>query len=390
MNTEYIKNILVDQKNTLEEKIRRGKIIEREALKDVEKYLKYPKALIITGVRRCGKTMLSCQLLKDKFTYVNFDDERLSSIKSEDLNDILKAFYELYGDFDVIVLDEIQNIDKWELFVSRLQESKTIIVTGSNANLLGRELATHLTGRHIDYELYPFSFKEFLKYNDFTPDMYLTKDIAKTKNYLQEYIEKGGFPDVYKFGEDVLIDLYKDIITKDVILRYKIRYVNTFKELAKYLISNYASEITYNKLKNIQNIKSVHTIKNYIDYLENTYIILKLERFSYKLKEQTRAPKKIYCIDTGIVNAISFSASRDTGKLMENLVAIELSRKGKEIYYWKDHSQMEVDFVIKAGKRIEELIQVTFASGKDEIKEQEIKGLVKGSSELNCNNLLIY
>ena len=389
MNIEHIKNIIVDQKNTIEEKIRKGKIIERETLKDVEKYVEYPKALVITGVRRCGKTILSCQLLKDKFTYINFDDERLSGIKSEDLNNILKAFYELYGDFDMVVLDEIQNIDKWELFVSRLQESKTVIVTGSNANLLSRELATHLTGRHIDCELFPFSFKEFLKYNNFYPDTYLTKDIAKTKNYLREYIEIGGFPDVYKFGKDVLIDLYNDIITKDILLRYNIKYAKTFKELAGYLISNYASEITYNKLKNILDIKSVHTIKNYVDYLENTYLIVKLERFSYKLKEQVRAPKKIYCIDTGLVNAIGFRTSPDTGKLMENLVAVELLRRGKEIYYWKDHYQREVDFVIKEGDKIKELIQVTYASGKNEIKEREIKGLIKGSSELNCNDLVM-
>jgi predicted AAA+ superfamily ATPase len=330
--------------------------------------------------------------------YINFDDERLFDFTSKDFDLLIQAFYELYGDFDYVVLDEPHNIQGWELFVSRLRRTKKVIITGSNSKLLSGELATHLTGRYIDFTLFPFSFREFLRFYDFSlspEDVYSTKKEAQVKKFLDDYLSAGGFPERLIFGREILVRIYSDIIEKDILTRYKIKKKKTFKELTRYLISNFSSEISLNKLKNIFGIKDVHTLKNWISFLENAYLIFILERFSFKLKEQFIAPKKVYCIDTGLVGVIGYKLMEDKGKLMENLVAVELLRRKSywynswEIYYWKDHQQNEVDFVIKEGKDVVQLIQVCYDVEMHKAKEREIKSLLKASKDLRCNNLTI-
>ncbi|MDT7907472.1 MAG: ATP-binding protein [Candidatus Calescibacterium sp.] len=330
--------------------------------------------------------------------YINFDDERLFDFTSKDFDLLLQAFYELYGDFDYVVLDEPHNIQGWELFVNRLRRTKKVIITGSNSNLLSGELATHLTGRYIDFTLFPFSFREFLKFYDFSlspEDAYSTKKEAQVKKFLDDYLSAGGFPERLIFGREILVRIYSDIIEKDILTRYKIKKKKTFKELTRYLISNFSSEISFNKLKNIFGIKDVHTLKNWISFLESAYLIFILERFSFKLKEQFIAPKKVYCIDTGLAGVIGYKLMEDKGKLMENLVAVELLRRKSywnnswEIYYWKDHQQNEVDFVIKEGKDVVQLIQVCYDIEMYKTKEREIKSLLKASKELRCDNLTI-
>lgn len=391
MEVEQIKRIVKDQEEEIKDTFKKERIIEREIGKI--NFLK-SNILVIIGVRRSGKSTLAHLLLKGKkYAYINFDDERLFGIKTDELNKVLEAFYQLYGETKYIILDEPQNVEGWELFVNRVQRRKRLIVTGSNAKLLSKELATHLTGRYIDLPLYPFSFKEFLNYKKFIPDIYLTESIAKTRNYLKRYIDNGGLPESFKIGKRYILRLYEDIISKDIISRYKIKYIKDMKELSKFLVSNIASEMTYNKLKNMLNIKSVHTIKNYVDYLEASYLIFKLERFSFKLKKQILAPKKIYTIDTGIAN-IGFKFSKEYGKLMENTVAIELMREKSldpliEIYYWKDHRQREVDFIVKKGTRIKKLIQVCYDIQKYGTKKREVDALTIASQELRCNNLLV-
>jgi predicted AAA+ superfamily ATPase len=326
--------------------------------------------------------------------YVNFEDERLQ-VEAKDLNLILEAIASLKGEVEFIVFDEIQYINGWERFVSRLLPTRKIIITGSNARLLSKEFATFLSGRHIDYELFPFSFREYLNFNNFTPNVYLTRDISKTRELLKEYIKTGGFPLTFKLGRNFLVENYKDIVERDVIQRYKVKYEKVLKELAKYYISTVAREISFNKLKNILNVKSVQTIKNYSEFLSNSYLIFFLEKYSPKLKLQMISPKKVYCIDNGFVEAMSFKASEDFGRLMENLVAVELMRRkrywfrNQEIYYWKDYQQNEVDFIVKEGEKIKQLIQVTYASNKNEIETREIKGLLKASELLNCKNLVV-
>ena len=340
--------------------------------------------------------MLAHQILKDKnYGYINFDDERLAGVKANDLNDFLEVFLLLNEKVEYLLFDEIQNVEGWELFVNRLKrQGYNIVVTGSNSKLLSKEMATHLTGRHIAIELFPFSFQEFLIYKNFkysANDFYLTRKRASIKKLLAEYLKQGGFPELFnvEFKEQYLRDLYGRIASQDIAARHHIKYVNTLKEITLYAMSNFGSRITYHKFKNIFEIKSVHTIKNYLEYLEEAYLIFLISPFSYKLKSRLRGPKKIYAIDTGMINAIAPRNSPDTGKILENLVFLELKRREKEIYFFNDYANNEVDFAIKEGVKIKQLIQVCKTLENYDTKKREIKSLIKAGKELKCNNLFI-
>jgi hypothetical protein len=396
MRVEDIKRSIVDQEEEIKEKFKNERIVQRDA--DIKKYLKYPNVLAILGVRRCGKSffsILTSKQLKSNYGYVNFDDPILGEIKANELRMILEALYQIKGDnIDTIILDEIHNIKNWELFVTRLRETKKVIITGSNSEMLSGELATRLTGRHIDFILFPFSFTEYLKYKEFNPNIYRTKDIAKTKLLLKSYLLEGGFPEVQRFGLRIVKQIYNDIIHKDIIRRYKIKFISTFREMMMLIISNFSKEISYNKIKNILKIKSVHTVKNYIDYAEKAFLLFKIEKYSPKLKEQIIAPKKIYLVDHGIAS-LAFKLSENVGRLYENIVAVELRRrksygeKDFEIFYWKNHQGYEVDFVIKNKSNIESLIQVCYDTADLNTLEREVRSLIKASKELRCRNLLV-
>lgn len=400
MNVEDIKRVIISQREETAEIFKRERIIDRDVpIEDIKRFLTHPNILAILGVRRCGKSLFSWLLLRNEvYGYINFFDERLAGFGAGEFEKVLQAFYELYGGIEYIVFDEIQNVPGWERFVSRLRTSKRIVITGSNSQLLSGELATFLTGRHVDFELFPFNFREYLTMNDVKLEkewMYSTRKIAEVKRQLERYLLWGGFPEAHKFGKKILQNIYSDIIENDVLRRYGVRNTQALRDLAKYLVSNFSNEITYNKLKNIARLKDVHTVSRYANYLCNTYLLFIVERFSFKLKEQFLAPKKVYCIDPGLINMLSFRTSENKGRLMENLTLIELLRRksyevnGWEIYYWKDHQQAEVDFVIKEGPRVRQLIQVTDVSGIDEIDKREIKSLLKASELLNCKNLMI-
>ena len=389
-----IKSIIKEQREELERIESTENIIPREGLEEAKKALGYPNFLAVLGIRRCGKSIFSYLLAKNSRTgYINFDDERLVELKSKDLDRILSAFYELYGDVDYIILDEIQNIKNWELFANRLRRTKRVILTGSNSKLLSGELATHLTGRYIGIKLFPFSFREFLEKKSFRKaEAYTAKEKAEIMNYLREYLQMGGFPEAYKFGRAMITRIYEDILTKDILLKYQITKKEELKQLVNYLLTNFSQEATYSKLARILGIKHVSTISNWIGYIENSFLIFRIERFDFKLKQQAIAPKKFYCIDPGIINSISFQFSENIGRLIENEVAIELQRRiapGSKIYYWKDYQQHEVDFAVKTEKKITELIQVTYASNKNDIKERELISLTKASHKLKCQKLTV-
>ncbi len=390
------KSIIKEQREELERIEQDEKIIERESLEQAHRFLQHPNVLAILGIRRCGKSIFSYLAAKDgKMGYINFDDERLAGLTSEDLNRILEAFYELYKDVDYVILDEIQNVDGWELFVNRLRRTKKVILTGSNSKLLSGELATHLTGRHIDINLFPFSFKEFLRFKQFKENKaYTTKEKAEIISLLDEYLKIGGFPEAYKFGKAIISKVYDDIITKDILLRHKIHKTEDIKKLARYLITNSSEEFTYSKLRKILNVKHVSTISHWVSCLENSFLVFRLERFDFKLKQQFIAPKKIYCIDPGLIHAVGFRFSENIGKIIESTVALQLKRRKSlddslEIYYWKDHQQREVDFVLKKGEKISQLIQTSYMTSREELKEREINALLKASDDLRCNNLSV-
>ncbi len=388
-----IVNILVRQKSELEEKYKQ-KLIERENVEKMTKNLENDIVKVITGIRRSGKSTLTLLLLKNRsFGYVNFDEREL--IKTN-LDNLLSAIKEVYGDVKILFLDEIQNVEGWELWVNSLQrKGYNLIITGSNAKLLSKELATHLTGRYLEFEVFPFSFREFLKAENFEfKDLYDKEKEGKIKNLLKKYLEVGGFPEyiLKNLEKDYLDTLFRAILYIDVVKRWNIKYSTKLEDLARYLISIYSREYSATKIKNILNFRSVLTVEKYIKFLEEAYLIFSLERFSFKPKEFFKAPKKIYCIDLGLINVISRRLFEERGQLMENLIFLELRRKGlkenREIFYLKINDK-EVDFLIKENLEIKQLIQATYANSKDEIERREIKSLIKASELLKCKDLLI-
>lgn len=398
INVDNIKRIILEQKEEIGEVFENEKIIGRElAGESLSVYFQKPNIIAILGARRCGKTLLSILLFKGKkYGYVNFDDERLAGIEKSNLNKILEALYSLEGKgLEYIILDEIQNVSGWELFVNRLRRTKKVIITGSNAKFLSGELATHLTGRYIDVELFPFSFREVLVFKDRElKGEYTTKEIAGIKNELEEYIKIGGFPEVYKIGRRMIQNIFDDVISRDIFMRYEIKYKKDFRNMAKYLLSNFGCEMTFSKLKGVFSIKDVHTIRDYVRYLEESYLIFILEKFSYKLKKQMLAPKKVYSIDTGIINSVAFQATENKGRLYENIIMIELLRRASynesfETYYWRDERHHEVDFVIKKGSKVTQLIQACYDLSNEKTREREIRNLIDASKKLKCKNLLI-
>ncbi|EQD79092.1 ATPase, partial [mine drainage metagenome] len=254
--------------------------------------------LAILGVRRSGKSVLTWLMLKDKkFGYVDFFDERLTTLRSDELAKIIQAFFELYSNVDYFVFDEIQRVQGWERFVSRLRTSKRIVITGSNSGLLRGNLSTFITGRHSDIVLFPFSFREFLKTNGIELDQnwdYSDDKKAMVKRFLNEFIIKGGFPEAQKFGTGILQGIYRDIVENDIIQQHKIRNREAIRNLSLYLASNICKEISFEKLTGFLGIKNGHTVAKYIGYLEEAYMFFLLQRFSFKLKEQFIAPKKVY------------------------------------------------------------------------------------------------
>ena len=375
------------------EKLSRN-LVERELTTKIEKYLGKNLIKVISGVRRSGKSTLALLSLKNKnFGYVNFDEEELTEVK---LDHLLSGIKEIYGNVSFLLLDEIQNVKKWELWANSLQRrGYNLIITGSNANLLSKELATHLTGRYIEFKNFPFSFREYLKWKNFNLSEinYLKEKQGELKRILREYISKGGFPEyiVEELEREYLKTLFDAIIYADVVKRWNVRYVAKLEELGRYLISIFGREYTATKLKNLLGFRSTFTVQNYIKYLEEAFLTFSLERFSFKVKEFLKTPKKIYCVDTGLINTISTRVTEDMGRFMENLVATELKRKGlkenKDLFYLNTE-RYEVDFVIKEGIKITQLIQVTYASSRDEIEKREIKALVKAGEELKCKDLL--
>jgi len=375
------------------------KYIIREKIPYVEKFLNENIIKVITGPRRAGKSVFCMLLLKDKeFAYLNFDDENLVKIKNYD--ELIKVLYEVYPNAKYFFFDEIQNLDKWELFINKLHRRNfNLIITGSNAKLLETEISSILTGRYVSINVFPFSFREFLKAKNFELDnkeISLPEVKGKILNFLSEYIATGGFPEVVVKNLDTktyLETLFDAILLKDVVKRHKVRFVPQIYDLAIYLLSNFSSEFSFTKIRNILGFNSTNTVEKYIKYLEESYLLFILNRFSFKLKEQIKTPKKVYVSDNGFILSKSFQFSNNTGKLIENIVFCELLRRNYkpniDIFYYKTKNGKEVDFVLKQATKINKLIQVCYNISDTNTKEREIKSLLTASEELNCANLEI-
>lgn len=383
MSDKYkIKEVLLDQRGDIPgilEKCRVERLIEPElrgALGDT-------LIKVISGVRRCGKSVLAHRVLKNlPYGYINFDDERLADITAVDLNLILEVILELQPDLKYILLDEIQNIDKWELFVARLQRGGyKVIITGSNAHLLSRDLSTHLTGRHKVFEIYPFSFLEYLRSRgmDYARDkVSSTRSRAEISAAFSDYFSEGGFPELPGIVDkkSYLHDLYDKILTQDIALRHGVRHIKTLKDIALFTANNYASRLSYQNIKDAYSLGSIHTVKNYLAYMQEAYLFFAVEAFSHKARERVRLPRKMYGIDTALLRSISVSGQKNEGRLLENLVYLELLRRKKQVLYYSDpQRKYEVDFVCRQNAGPVELIQVCLDTNMAEVKERELRGL---------------
>lgn len=352
--------------------------IPREKLKEID--LSLPFAIVISGIRRCGKSTLMRQVMKkmkEKY-YFDFEDNRVVDFEISDFQKLDEIFEEEYGKSEFYFFDEIQNVEKWELFVrSKLDKKKHFLITGSNSSLLSKELGTRLTGRHITYELFPFSFKEFLEF---------TENEESVESFGQ-YFQRGGFPEYLKYRKkEILHELFKDIIVRDIAARHGIRNIKTIKEIALYLFTNIGKEFTYNNLKKTFSLGSTNTAISFVSHLEDSYLIFTIPKFDYSLKKQQVNAKKVYAIDTGLCSANSLSFSYDKGRKFENLVFVGLRRKYKEIFYFKENK--ECDFLVKEKGKITGAYQACYELNDDN-KKREIEGLIEALEKFKLNEGLI-
>ena len=395
MDKSLLKEIILEQRDFID---RTEQGIEREALLNLKKYFKLPHTLVVAGIRRVGKSTLLVQLMrsfyKDTSYYFNFEDERLLNFEPNDFNSLYELMVELFGEKKVFFFDEIQNVKGWENFVRRMQDRKfKFFITGSNASLLSRELGTKLTGRYLSQKLYPFSFKEFLSFKNYKfqqNNLYKTVERGKLKKFFNVYLKEGGMPEYLQYqNKEVLKNVYEDILYRDIAVRYDIKETKSLRELALYFLTNLGGLFSYNKLKKNLSLGSVNTVKSYTEHLENSFLIFTINLFSYSLKQQAVAPKKAYYLDNGLANAVSFRFSRDKGKFLENLVFVELKRRDEDIYYYKTKNNLEVDFLLKKGRKVKQLIQVSQNLKEAKTKEREVKGLTTALKELKLKQGLI-
>ena len=392
-------NILSDQREELTNRHWKN-IVTREEEKEIN--LNSPLAQVVIGVRRSGKSTLCSKVMLESglpFGYINFDDDRLGKLTVDAFDTLLRALYQLNGDFNHLLLDEVQNIEGWELFVNRmLRQGMHMLITGSNANLLSGELATHLTGRYHQIELMTFSFQEYCSCKDVNTSSYTTKAIALRDKALNDYLFAGGFPELLLLSEaeqgDYVRSLVRTIVEKDIAKRYKLRYAQTLMDVANQVLDEFSQEHSFATVQKKHNLKSPNTAKKYLQYLQNAYLVLALPRFSLKSSER-RSVHKYYAIDPAMIAKRDDALMTESlGLRLENMVAVELKRRAaidEQIYYFRKVREYEVDFVRVKGTHVQELIQVTydFTQPRTKLYNREIGNLVKASNVLHCDNLTL-
>jgi predicted AAA+ superfamily ATPase len=391
MNKQILKEVILDQRQLGST----AHVVPREIFADLIRLRNSKQALILSGIRRCGKSVLLWLFRKDakeRDYYINFDDDRLVNFTVEDFQVLYELFVEMYGPQNTFYFDEIQNIEHWERFVRRLHEQgKKIFITGSNATMLSVELGTHLTGRNIEINLYPYSFKEYLSFKaktDIKVGSLNTVEKGVLKSLFNQFLEEGGLPEYINSRlPEYLHNLYQNILYRDIIVRHKIKNHKALKELVYYLASNIAKECSFNSLKKILGLSSATTVSDYCGYLEDSFLCFFINRFDYSLKKQIQNPKKVYFIDQALAVAVGFRFSDDIGRLLENIVFLELKRRGHSIYYHQ--GKKECDFILKEGTKITQAIQVCVALDDTKTYEREIAGLMDALLEYQLNSGVI-
>lgn len=380
ISSQLLKNIIADQQ---EDETIPPDYHHRTSEKKLDALVKSKEITVITGIRRCGKSVLLNRIrvkAKECDYYFNFEDDRLATFTSADFQTLYEVFLELFGEQKTFYFDEIQNIPGWEMFVRRLYKGgNKIIITGSNATLFSEELGSKLTGRYMSLSIYPFSFYEYVWHKE--PDLLdrkvlSTKQSGKLKKLFNEYYKFGGIPEYVKNHQtDYLHSLYESIIFRDIVGRYNLSGAITLKKMVFFLSSNCGKETTYSSLRKLLGLGSSTTVSDYCGYLENSYLCFFLNRYSLSVKAQLISPKKVYFIDHAFAKTLGFYFSEDYGRVMENITFIELKRRNKVIYYHQENK--ECDFIIQEGRKVVEAIQVCQTLSDSTTKQREIEGLME-------------
>jgi predicted AAA+ superfamily ATPase len=379
------RDIALSQKSDWEDRLRR-KYIERTSVASPN--LASGIIQVVMGPRRAGKSTFAEHLLANDGGYVNFDDERLSGV--EDLDALLAAVDDVYRKPQRLLLDEIQNVPRWELWVNRLQRGgRQLVITGSNANLLGRELATHLTGRHHAIYLPPFSFSEVLALR------FAEATSAEKASQLERYLSEGGYPEplLLDIGRtEYMRDLVRSTLLKDIVRRYNVRSPGGIEDVAHYYFSNAAKEFSYRTVAAVARVKSSVTAEKYTRFLCESFLLFSVPRFSFKARERATINKKAYVVDPALAACLGLRPGNDTGRLAENVVAAHLWQRqfaGEiEFGFWKNEAHEEVDFVVRDRGKISMLIQVCWRMDSPATRSREYRALVKAGRELCCENLI--
>ena len=396
MKLADIEKVLLEQQDELE--ALEGEVLIHRPEEDLIN-LKSKLAQVVIGVRRSGKSTLCFNALKKAgvhYAYANFDDERLADLKTGDLDNVLQTLYKIYGKFDYLFLDEIQNIDGWPLFVNRLLRQKIhILITGSNAKLLSSELASHLTGRHHKIELFPFSFKDWCTINELDYTRLTTKNRGLLSKAYDEYFRQGGFPELVSGEEnpkEYISTLIDNIISQDIQKRYKIRNMDALKRLTHHILNETPAFIVKATLQDIIGIKSERTLGNYLLYLNQTYLVSTSNKYSSKSRERTRSEKS-YAIDVAFMDKRENAFSGENlGWRLETIVYLELLRRKagteNDIYYFQSRNA-EADFVVCDGNKTLAVYQVSYDISNEKTRKREIRGCIAGAKATRCDNLFL-
>lgn len=367
---------------------------QRHTKYDADELLQNPLIKLITGPRRVGKSVFALLMLQGKnFAYLNFDDNQLLEKWDEDL--AMSALDDVYPDYDFMLLDEIQNLPDWDLWVSKLyRRGKNLIITGSNAKMLSSEMASVLTGRYLQIEMLPFSLEETMSWKNISPEK--EEQAAQAIVLADDYMRNGGYPETIparSITKSYLSTLFDSILLKDVAQRHKVRNTTDLYNLATYLLSNFCNPISANELAGELGLSSVATTKKFCDYLNEPYLFFYLPRFNNKLKLMNKVPKKVYVVDNGFVQSTAFNLSENLGRLLENQVFVELLRRGyipgQTLFYYRTRNDKEIDFVTRKGAKVEQLIQVCYDMTSEKTRKRELDALTEAAEELHCDNLLV-
>lgn len=389
-------NTIIQNQRKERDELLAGHYLMRKSNTDVKTLFDNPMIKLITGPRRVGKSTYALLMLQGKsFAYLNFDDNLLLSAWDEEL--VMRTLDEVYPNYEFLLLDEVQNLKDWDVWVSKLyRRGKNLVITGSNAKMLSGEMATVLTGRYLQVEMLPFSLTETIEWKGANINSISNAKQAEAVAIADDYLRNGGYPetiDMRSITRNYLSTLFDSIIWKDVAKRHNIRNITDLNNIALYLLSSFCNPLSANDIAKELSMTSVTTTRKFMDYLHEPYLFYYLPRFNNKLKLMKKAASKVYVIDNGFVAAKAFNLSENLGRLLENEVFVELLRQGYQVetslFYYRSRNDREVDFVTRQGTHINQLIQVCYDMTSPKTEKREVSSLIECAGELKCNNLLI-